>query len=197
MTADAVVARDDGRTRRRRRNVDAVVEAVIALADGGNADPTSEEIAAIAGISHRSIYRYFDTRADLLDAAVVHAFDAAMADTGDDELLGQSFAARVERIVSVRLEIARRVRAIVRIAHAHHASEAVERARSTLRMQLADAFAGELAQFDPVERRNALALVDVAFQIDALDYLGTSVGLDDRELRESLARHVSRHLSVN
>lgn len=193
---DTVTTRVDGRTRRRSRNVDAVVDAVIALAGDGNLDPTSEEIAAIAGISHRSIYRYFDTRADLLDAAVVRAFETASAEVFGQRMVGGSFDERVERFVSARLEISRRLRSIVRVAHvnAPHASDAVEQARSALRMHLADHFAAELDRLDPDDRRLAVSIVDAAFQFEALDYLGSSAGLDDEGIRKSLERHLDRHL---
>ncbi len=135
MTTEATATPVDGRTRRRRRNIDAVVDAVIELAAAGHIDPTSEEIAAVAGISHRSIYRYFDTRGELLEAAVARAFETASAEVFDDERLDGSFDERVDRFVSARLEIHRRLRSIARVAEAHasESSTGLERARSALR----------------------------------------------------------------
>ncbi|MGB3736426.1 MAG: TetR/AcrR family transcriptional regulator [Ilumatobacter sp.] len=196
MTTEATATPVDGRTRRRRRNVDAVIDAVIELAAAGHIDPTSEEIAAVAGISHRSIYRYFDTRGELLEAAVVRAFETASAEVFDDERLDGSFDERVDRFVSARLEIHRRLRSIARVAEAHasESSTGLERARSALRTRLADSFAGEFDQLEPEDRHLAVPMVDAAFQFQALEYLSSNAGLDDRSIRKSLARHLRAHL---
>lgn len=188
----------DGRTRRRRRNIDAVVDAVVGLAQAGNLDPTSEEIASIAGISHRSIYRYFDTRADLLEAAVARSFDSvstAAFDGADDD---GSFSERVEVYVAARVDVYRRLRSIALAASLHAsgttASVGLERARSAMRLQFADCFAEELELVDADERLLLVPVVDAAFQFEALDYLSVNVGLDDEQIRQSLSLHLHRHL---
>ena len=193
MTATTPI---DGRTRRRRRNIDAVIDAVIALAGDGNIDPTSEEIAAVAGISHRSIYRYFDTRADLLEAAVVRAFETVSAEVFNNESLDGSFEERVERFVSARVEMYRQLQSIARIAYAHASrdSAGLERARSTLRKYLTDHFAVEFDRLDPEERRLAVPVVDAAFQFEALEYLSGNAGLDAESIRKALERHLRCHL---
>lgn len=197
MTTEITATRVDGRNRRRRRNIDAVVDAVISLAADGNLDPTSEEIAAVAGISHRSIYRYFDTRADLLEAAVVRAFETVSAEVFDGERLDGSFDARVEHFVSARLEMYRRLRSIARVAstHAPDASGGLETARASLRMYVLNHFAPELDRFEPEERRLVVSIVDTAFQFEALEYLSGNAGLDDELVRRALERHLHRHLS--
>ncbi len=198
MSADADVPTVDGRTQRRTRNIDAVVDAVIELAGNGNHDPTSEEIAAVAGISHRSIYRYFDTRTQLIEAAVDRAFATASAEVFGSRPVDGSFEERVERFVSARIEIAARLRSIVRVARAHAAtaSEGVERARAALRSRLADDFASEFESLGPDQLSIALPAVDVAFQFEALEYLSTSAGMSDDAIRQSLALHLRRHLAV-
>ncbi len=196
MSPDADVQAVDGRTQRRTRNIDAVVDAVIELAAAGNQDPTSEEIAAVAGISHRSIYRYFDTRTQLIEAAVDRAFATASAEVFRGQVADGSFEERVERFVAARVEISRRLRSIVRVAHAQAsaASEGVERARAALRTHLADDFASEFERLEPDELSVALPVVDAAFQFEALEYLSNNVGMSDDAIRESLALHLRRHL---
>ena len=97
-------AQIDGRTQRRTRNIDAVVDAVIELARQGNLDPTSQEIAAIAGISHRSIYRYFDTRAELLEAAVARAFESVSETVLGSSRAGGSLDERIDAYVAERVD---------------------------------------------------------------------------------------------
>lgn len=198
MTTKATLA-VDGRTQRRHRNLDKVVDAVIELARAGNLDPTSEEIAAIAGVSHRSIYRYFDTRAELLEAAVAKAFESASSAALQNSPSGDLLAERVEAFVSARVDMYRQFRSIARVASAQlvhaTASAGLEQARLVLRIQLAERFARELDRFDPDDRGVVLAVVDALFQFEALEYLSDNAGLDDEQLRWSLARHLHRHLA--
>jgi len=187
----------DGRSQRRSRNKDAVVDGVIELAASGNLDPTSEEIASVAGISHRSIYRYFDTRSDLLDAAVIRAFETASAQVFEDQAPQGSFDDRVEWFVAARIEIYRQVRSIARVASLQipDGSAGLEQVRGSLRARFFASFAFELDALDPEQRRLAVPVADAAFQFEALDYLCSNAGLDDESLRRSLEWHVRRHLA--
>ena len=60
----------DGRNQRRDRNRDAVVTALLELYREGQLGPSAEEIAARAGISVRSLFRYFDDVDALVRAAI-------------------------------------------------------------------------------------------------------------------------------
>lgn len=209
MTTETIADRDvvadvvqvDGRTRRRRRNIDAVVDAVIELARSGNLDPTSEQIAEVAGISHRSIYRYFDTRAELLEAAVVRAFESVSSAVVGESLGGASFEERAERFVTARIEVHEQFRSVARVAWAHAdegpATVGLAQARSTLRAQCDEQFASELDRFAGDERRLILSIVDAMFQFESLEYLSTHVSLDEPETRETLVRHLRSHLRID
>ena len=73
--ADATV---DGRTMRRHKNRDAVIDALIALIREGNLAPTVAEIADRASVSHRSIFRYFTDLNDLARTAIDTEFRHAV-----------------------------------------------------------------------------------------------------------------------
>ena len=60
----------DGRRLRRERNRLAVVDALLDLYREGNLRPGTDEIATRAGLSPRSLFRYFDDVDDLTGAAV-------------------------------------------------------------------------------------------------------------------------------
>lgn len=60
----------DGRRLRRDRNREAVVHALLGLYQQGNLRPSSAEVAQQAGLSPRSLFRYFDDVDDLCRAAV-------------------------------------------------------------------------------------------------------------------------------
>lgn len=60
----------DGRTLRREQNREAVLDAMVALFQQGSYQPTTDEIAARAGISPRSLFRYFTDVEDLSRAVI-------------------------------------------------------------------------------------------------------------------------------
>jgi AcrR family transcriptional regulator len=60
----------DGRLLRRKRNEETVVDALLDLYRRGNLQPSAEEIAAHAGLSPRSLFRYFDDVDDLVRTAI-------------------------------------------------------------------------------------------------------------------------------
>ena len=59
---DAFGEETDGRRLRRALNREAVVDALLSLYDEGNLRPGTDRIAERAGISPRSLFRYFDDR---------------------------------------------------------------------------------------------------------------------------------------
>lgn len=65
----------DGRSARAQRTRDSVVNAVLELANRGDARPTAREIADRAGISVRSVYVHFDDLDDLFRAAAARHFE--------------------------------------------------------------------------------------------------------------------------
>src|SRR4051794_15777030 len=60
----------DGRRLRREQNREAVLDALVELFRDGNLTPNSAEVAERAGISPRSLFRYFDDLDDLNRAAI-------------------------------------------------------------------------------------------------------------------------------
>ncbi len=70
MTDEGLVGANDGRTLRRERNRDAVVQALLALYHEGNLRPSSDEIADRSAVSARSVFRYFSDVDDLAREAI-------------------------------------------------------------------------------------------------------------------------------
>ncbi|HSP30233.1 MAG TPA: TetR/AcrR family transcriptional regulator, partial [Ilumatobacteraceae bacterium] len=175
----------DGRNARRQRNKDAVLDALIELANDGDHEPPIERIADRAGVSYRSVYRYFDDRTDLMLAAI----GRVMGDLWpifDIEHLGEgSLDDRLERLVTVRLDAYRRLapvtRSAVRLrANEPEVAEGYDRVRQYLRDQLARQFEPELAALGAEQRDVTLAVLDTMFQFEALEYLATYEEMDDR-----------------
>ncbi len=193
------VAVGDGRQRRRRRNVDSVLDAVVSLAGEGNLDPTSEEIAERAGVSHRSIYRYFESRRSLLEAAIAKTFEE-VAPTLFFSPLGEGpLEERIARFVEARVGGYRAFRDIARAAFSRigdpEVAHGVDVSRAALRAQLAEQFAPELSAIDVGRRQTTLLVIDSAFQFESLEYMATSGELGDDEIRIALASQLRAHLS--
>jgi AcrR family transcriptional regulator len=67
----------DGRRVRRHQNREAVIDAMVEMFHAGIYSPGSAQIAERAGLSPRSLFRYFDDIDDLTQAAIDRQLDAA------------------------------------------------------------------------------------------------------------------------
>ncbi|NND74130.1 MAG: TetR/AcrR family transcriptional regulator [Ilumatobacter sp.] len=199
MTDNSQVAKagSDGRARRRERNVERVLDALIHLAAEGKLDPSGEEIAERAGVSHRSLYRYFDDRASLQRAAIDRVMDqiAPLLDIAD---IGTgSLDHRITTFVAARTETYWAFGPIARTAFSGTwdvVREGIESSRSALHDQLVQQFAAELDMLNHSERQRTVAMLDVPFQFEALEYLAGHAGLDRDELVHALESHLRQSL---
>ena len=95
----------DGRRLRREQNREAVLDALVALWSEGNYEPEVITIAERAGISARSLFRYFDDLDDLRRAAIERSRWAASPlvdpDVGPDEAM----ARKIEAVVAARVRL--------------------------------------------------------------------------------------------
>ena len=196
-----VVDAIDGRTARRNRNRDAVLDALIELADESNDEPTIERIAERAGVSHRSVYRYFDDRTDLMLSAITRVMGNLWS-IFDVENLGHGpLDERIEQLTTVRVAAYRRLAPLARTAVHRRANEPAvaegyDRVREYLREQLAQQFEPELAAMAVPESKLVLAALDTMFQFESLDYLANHDGMTDTALITVLTRHVQAHLAA-
>jgi len=166
----------DGRTARRDRNRDAVLDAVLDLFADGSITPVPSEVAERSGVSLRSVYRYFDD----MDALVRAAIARNLARMGpffdlDDPGVGP-LAERVERTVAARLRLYDGIAPMARAAVARAPQnriidERLQETRLLLRRQVEEMFAPELAGLSADERHDVVAAVDVLLELDALDHL--------------------------
>jgi AcrR family transcriptional regulator len=147
----------DGRTLRRTRNRTAVIAALLDLIREGNLRPGASEIADRAGVSHRSIFRYFDDLDDLVRTAIDHAFEQAgpMADIPD--IGSGSLDERTARFVDARLALFESVDGTMQLARMRAPSipsidEGIADIAELFRTQIAEHFAQELAAVDDDDR---------------------------------------------
>jgi AcrR family transcriptional regulator len=162
----------DGRRLRRQQNREAVIDALLASFREGNYQPSSREIAERAGLSPRSLFRYFDDIDDLHRAATTRELRRArpLLEIG----IGPEAAidAKIRAVVIARVRLYEQTvpsATAARIAAHRYPVLATELAarRSFLRAQIAELFAPELA-------RSAAALlpaVDVLCSFESYELL--------------------------
>ena len=95
----------DGRRLRREQNREAVLDALLERWAEGNYEPEVASIAERAGISARSLFRYFDDLDDLRRAAIERCVWAAspLIDPGVDP--GEPMARKIEAVVAARARL--------------------------------------------------------------------------------------------
>ena len=181
----------DGRVERRERNRTAVVEALLDLYRDGELAPSADVIARRAGVSPRSLFRYFDDVDALVEEAVRQQQELLaprLAVRLDTDL---PFDRRIEQLVAHRLDLYEAMGQVARVARSIAAQQprvAVEltRIRSVLRDQIADTFAVELRARRGPARDRALAAADVLISWEAVDLLLTDQGLSRPEVEATL-----------
>ncbi len=157
LTAALDAERVDGRTLRRTRNRTAVIAALLAIIREGNLRPGASEIADRAGVSHRSIFRYFEDLDDLVRTSIDHAFAEAgpLADIPD---IGTgSVDERIAALVDARIALYESVDGTMQLARMRAPSipsidEGIAEIAVLFRAQIAEHFAGELAADDEDDR---------------------------------------------
>ncbi len=186
----------DGRTARRDRNKNAVLDAVVDLFHEDNLSPGVNEVADRSGVSLRSVYRYFDDVESLIAAAIhrQYARSKQFFDITDDGR--RPLRARINDFCSTRVEFFEQIRAVhlaaaVRSRLDPAVDDTVDRARQDLSKQTEAMFAPELATMASEQAEVVRLTVDVLTQFETLEFLRGPRGLSrahtERYLTETLA----------
>lgn len=190
LTEDAAT---DGRQLRRKRNREAVVEALLDLYRDGNLHPSTEEIAARSGLSPRSLFRYFEDVDGLTRSAIMvqeaRAMPLVTIDSGPDETTDEKIAALVAQRFRL-FDAVGNVAAVVRLRAPINPALAAElnRNRRFLRKQVSSLFAPELAAMGEPAREAVLATADILTSFESYQLL-----TEDRSMTSSQA---SKHVVV-
>lgn len=177
MTAATQAPRSDGRRLRRELNRDAVIDALITFYRAGSYQPSCTEIAARAGVSERSLFRYFRDVEDLHRAAADREITVALPQLAS-AAAAELTRVKIERMVHARAALWEHAgpaaRALGANAHRHARLAAeLDRYRSFLQGQLRELFAPELAARGTV----ALPAIDVLCSHHSWDRLRHGQGL--------------------
>ena len=181
-------AETDGRRLRRAVNREAVVDALLDLYREGNLRPATDEIAERAGISPRSLFRYFEDTDDLTSEAIARQLARTLPlvelDVGVDAPLGT----RVEALVDQRFRIFDAVGQTafvtrLRAPFQPRLAETLADSRRFLRGQVRTLFAPELHAMGEERAGSVLAAADVLATFEAFQLLTADQGLTVAQAR--------------
>jgi len=166
----------DGRRLRRAVNRQAVVDALLDLYQEGNLRPGTDEIAERAGISPRSLFRYFDDTDDLAGEAITRQLARAVPlvqlDIGPDAPFDERVRALVDQRVRLFATIGQAAHvARLRAPFQPRLAATVAEGRHYLRNQLAALFAPELGALGGERAEQALASSDVLASFESYQLL--------------------------
>lgn len=182
MTTAPTGTEADGRRLRRERNRLAVVDALLTLYRRGNLRPSSAEIAEEAGLSPRSLFRYFDDVDDLCRAAVARQQHEAGPLLDVEAGPEDTFEDRVATLVTQRLRLFAAIApaaTVSRLAAPFQPAlaEELRTSRAFFRRQLRHLFGPELRTLAPEAADTALAAADVLCSFEAYQLLRDAQGL--------------------
>jgi TetR/AcrR family transcriptional regulator of autoinduction and epiphytic fitness len=197
VTAELTETAADGRRLRREQNRAAVIDALLALFRDGTYQPSSAEIAARAGLSPRSLFRYFDDVHDLHRAAATRQILLALPLLELDASPQDPTSVKISAIVRARIclyeQIGPAARALRAAAHRHHVLAAqLDGNRAFLRNQLSEFFAAELAGSAQV----MLPALDIVCSFDAYELLRRDQGLSLDVARAAMTAAMTAMLGV-
>lgn len=163
----------DGRSLRRSHNRTAVIISLFQLIREGSLEPSVPEIADRAGVSHRSVFRYFDDLNDLVRLAVDHAIHEAMPLRTIPDLGVGPLARRIDIYVETRLRVHAMAYAVSRVAHIKaqkipSIEEGLRALTVITRAQMAEHFASECGR--STDREMLLDALMVLTSFEAYDY---------------------------
>jgi len=189
-------ARVDGRTARGQRTRAAVVDALLALQEEGDLEPTAQRVAARAGVALRTVFGHFSDMETLWAQAGQRelAKITALADVPSGDL---PLDERVDRFCASRARVLEALLPVLRAARLReHASAALRRNREIFAAagdaEVAAVFVNELKTLEEAERAVVLSAFHVVAGGTAWELLRCHRGLDVEHATEVVRRTVRR-----
>jgi AcrR family transcriptional regulator len=202
MSVDTVDGRPaaDGRTARRERNREEVVEAALTLVEEGQVDPSIEELTKRSGLSARSIFRYFEGLDDLRRAVIRRHFERIQPMLRAGDAGTGSLEDRIRRFVDTRIKVneslagpARTAR--LRAPYAPVIADDIHHYRRILRAHVREQFATELRARSRAEAEDTVVLIDVLVSFDSWDLMTREHERSRSQVRRAWTQALTRLLS--
>lgn len=191
---------EDGRHARRDRNRLAVVDAMLTLYADGNLDPSSDEIAERAGLSPRSLFRYFDDLDDLVRVAIARQHERLLPMAQLDVSVAAPLTDRIARLVQQRVRLFVAISSVgivsrVRAPFQPLIASELAISRTFLRRQIEHLFAPELAARS-AGGAGAVAAIDVLTSFESLQLLRHDQMLERTAIEATLTDSLVRLLEI-
>ena len=180
----------DGRRARRERGRAAVVDAMVDLVEEGHHPPTVELIAARAGVSVASIFRYFERLDELQDATTARFLDRHAPLFEIDRLGIGPRDARITRYVAARMALYGTIAPIARFVRSRsleqpHLADTLGQMRRRLADQADQHFAPELAELPPARRSDVVGSIATLTSFESWDMLRHDLGSSAATVRRA------------
>ncbi len=174
---------------------------MLSLYESGNLDPSSDEIAERAGLSPRSLFRYFEDLDDLVRVAISRQHQRLLPTSGLDVSSAGPLSDRVLRLVVQRIGLFDRIGSVgivsrVRAPFQPLIASELAISRSFLRRQLEQLFAPELVQRGAAGAAAAIATIDVLTSFESLHLLRDDQQLTHNQIEAALTDAITRLLEA-
>ncbi len=191
----------DGRHARRERNRLAVVDAMLKLYAQGNLDPSSDQIAERAGLSPRSLFRYFDDIDDLVRVAVTRHHERVSPLADLDTTASAPLGERVRRLVAQRMRLFDRIGSVGTVARVRAPSQPLiaaelAKARKLWRQQLRQLFAPELRTLGNSTAAHVVASIDVLTSFESVQLMRDDQKLSSSAISAALVHSVTALVKI-
>jgi len=189
----------DGRRARRERNRLAVIDALFELLQEGSPPPSVEEVAARAGVSVSSVFRYFDSLDDLQEQTIARYFERFAALFEVPAVEGDRDA-RIAALVDARLDLYECIAPIARMARVRAAEEprfsrTLLETRRRMAGQVREHLASDVAHLSRAVADDRIALVDCLTTFESWDLLTSTHGRSRRLVRRAWLTGIAAFLA--
>ena len=189
----------DGRSLRRERNRQDIVDALLGLIENGETEISAALIASKAGLSERSIFRYFDDVNDLYRSVCDLAFSKEIEYALIDDVGIGSLDTKIENFVNQRVRIYTMNEKIAPAARSFAFKNPIIKnqlvvGRKLLRTQIIKHFAEELSVFDKQQQQVAVAIIDSLTTFEYYDMMRSDQKMSVQTIKSVLTESIRKAL---
>jgi len=189
----------DGRSLRRERNRQDIVDALLGLIENGETEISAALIASKAGLSERSIFRYFDDVNDLYRSVCDLAFSKEIEYALIDDAGVGSLDTKIENFVNQRVRIYTMNEKIAPAARSFAFKNPIIKnqlvvGRKLLRTQIMKHFAEELSVFDKQQQQVAVAIIDSLTTFEHYDMMRSDQKMSVQTIKSVLTESIRKAL---
>jgi AcrR family transcriptional regulator len=189
----------DGRSLRRERNRQDIVNALLDLIETGETEISAALIASKAGLSERSIFRYFDDVNDLYRSVCDLAFSKEIEYALIDDAGVGSLDTKIENFVNQRVRIYTMNEKIAPAARSFAFKNPIIKnqlvvGRKLLRNQIIKHFSEELSAFDKQQQQVAVAIIDSLTTFEYYDMMRSDQKMSVQAIKSVLTESIRKAL---